>query len=116
MIIEVKKLGARKPVVSDGTVTLPVKEYNAMIKKLIAYESALVVRYDSNTWRGNREHEVRVEFKVEPFKDLILDKMTEFSVDKLSIFEGQEIDFDRTVGYTSICSYSEIVEEEEKTE
>jgi len=109
-----KKLAGRKSVVFNGTVTMPLNEYNALVKKLTAYESALVVRYDNSTWRGTKDHEIKVEFKTEPFHELILDRIAEMPIAQLAIFEGQDIDFDRTIGYSTICTKSEPIEE--KTE
>ena len=116
MKMNVKALSTRKATTADGTVTMPISEYNKLLKRLSNFEAALRVDYTCEEWKGHKSHNVRVRFDLETLKEVMLDKMAAIPGEQLAVFEGQEINFtDRSYNYATLLSKDEEAQEE-KTE
>jgi hypothetical protein len=96
------------PKTSNGTVTMTLETYNEMLLKIAKYEGAITVK---ERWRGDTSIEVRI--KVDAFKEVIDERLEEFSEahDNVEITYNEY--FDGTVATTDIA---DMKKEEEPTE
>lgn len=103
MKIETKKIKKVNNVNIEGTVSLPISEYNKLIKTINNYNQSINLNYSEYTWKDSLEMEIKMELNFKVLKDIILEKLnSDITEEQLQKFENEELNFDRYNNYTIV--------------